>query len=126
MRLERDLGKAGQDRAIPTSVAAALNREIKEFLDDQLPLATLMSCPGIKKVWVSCFCPRDIPDTFVERSIVVSPQTRYHVHGFWRGCNGTGRLRRDWMYSTQPDPERTTERWISLNPTSGVWFPQFF
>lgn len=53
MRLEKDLAKAGQDRAIPASLAAALAREIKDFLDDQHPLMMLMSCPGIKKVRAS-------------------------------------------------------------------------
>lgn len=54
MKSEKDLAKAGQDRAIPTSVATALTREIKDFLDDQAPLMVLMSSPGIQKVGSSC------------------------------------------------------------------------
>ncbi len=41
--------KAGTDRAIPTSVATALSKEIKEFTEDEAPLMLLMSSPGIKK-----------------------------------------------------------------------------
>lgn len=50
MRSEKELAKAGQDRAIPTSVAAALSKEIKDFIDEEAPLMVLMSSPGIKKV----------------------------------------------------------------------------
>lgn len=41
--------QAGTDRAIPTSVAAALSKEIKDFIEDEAPLMMLMSSPGIKK-----------------------------------------------------------------------------
>lgn len=50
IRTEKDLAKGGQDRAIPTSVATAVAKEIKNFLEDQAPLMSLMSSPGIKKV----------------------------------------------------------------------------
>lgn len=50
MKSERDLSRTGQERAIASSVATALTKEIKEFLEDQSPLMTLMSSPGIKKV----------------------------------------------------------------------------
>lgn len=50
MKSEKELQKAGQDRAIPASVAAALSKEIKDFLEEEAPLMMLMSSPGIKKV----------------------------------------------------------------------------
>lgn len=50
MRSEKELAMAGQDRAIPTSVASALSKEIKDFIDESAPLMVLMSSPGIKKV----------------------------------------------------------------------------
>lgn len=62
MKSEKDLAKVGQDRAIPTSVATALTKEIKEFLDDQAPLMVLMSSPGVKKVplFLLVMCSFDI------------------------------------------------------------------
>lgn len=50
MRTAKELGNAGQDRTIPASVASALSREIKEFVEEEAPLMVLMSSPGIKKV----------------------------------------------------------------------------
>lgn len=50
MRTTKELANAGQDRTIPSSVAAALSREIKEFVEEEAPLMVLMSSPGIKKV----------------------------------------------------------------------------
>ena len=41
--------QVGTDRAIPTSVATALSKEIKDFIEDEAPLMMLMSSPGIKK-----------------------------------------------------------------------------
>lgn len=41
--------QVGTDRAIPTSVAKALSKEIKDFIEDEAPLMMLMSSPGIKK-----------------------------------------------------------------------------
>ncbi|CAM9229308.1 unnamed protein product, partial [Discosporangium mesarthrocarpum] len=49
MRVERELAKAGADRAMPHSVATALQKEIKDFLEDQAPLMLLMSSPGIRQ-----------------------------------------------------------------------------
>lgn len=50
MRKEKELAKAGQDRVIPLTVATALAKDIKDFLDHEAPLMLLMSTPGIKKV----------------------------------------------------------------------------
>lgn len=50
MRTEKELAKAGQDRAIPLTVATTLAKDIKDFLDHESPLMLLMSTPGIKKV----------------------------------------------------------------------------
>lgn len=41
--------QVGTERAIPTSVATALSKEIKDFIEDEAPLMMLMSSPGIKK-----------------------------------------------------------------------------
>lgn len=41
--------QVGTDRAIPTSVATALSKEIKDFIEEEAPLMLLMSSPGIKK-----------------------------------------------------------------------------
>lgn len=53
MRTAKELANAGQDRTIPASVATALSREIKEFVEEEAPLMVLMSSPGIKKVGAS-------------------------------------------------------------------------
>lgn len=50
MRSEKELAKVGQERAIPTSVATALAKEMKDFVDEEAPLMMLMSSPGIKQV----------------------------------------------------------------------------
>lgn len=50
MRTEKELAKAGQDRAIPLTAATTLAKDIKDFLDHEAPLMLLMSTPGIKKV----------------------------------------------------------------------------
>eukprot|EP00903_Cladosiphon_okamuranus_P016611 g15323.t1 len=49
MRSEKELAKVGAERAIPASVATALSKEIKDFIEDEAPLMMLMSSPGIKK-----------------------------------------------------------------------------
>ncbi|CAM9242983.1 unnamed protein product [Ectocarpus fasciculatus] len=49
LRSEKELAKVGTERAIPTSVATALSKEIKDFIEDEAPLMMLMSSPGIKK-----------------------------------------------------------------------------
>ncbi|CAM9165901.1 unnamed protein product, partial [Choristocarpus tenellus] len=48
MRSDKELVKAGPERAMAHSVATALQREIKDFIDEQAPLMLLMSSPGIK------------------------------------------------------------------------------
>lgn len=91
--------QVGTDRAIPTSVATALSKEIKDFIEDEAPLMMLMSSPGIKKrhwdqivkitgialPYEQDFVLRDLLDAGlqnfcveIEEVLLVSPRMRVH------------------------------------------------